>query len=108
MRRRRSATTSRFFHNQLSMQAGAYQNGTWVVGVAKAGMEEGVDGIGGSCIIKSALRRREVLANCITKGDEVAIARCDLDFCEVYKRTTFNFDAHRQPQAYAMIVERRG
>ncbi|HEY8905011.1 MAG TPA: nitrilase-related carbon-nitrogen hydrolase, partial [Rhodoferax sp.] len=24
------------FHNQLSMQAGAYQNGTWVAGVAKA------------------------------------------------------------------------
>ncbi len=93
------------FHNQLSMQAGAYQNGTWVVGVAKAGMEEGVDAIGGSCIIAPS---GEVLANCITKGDEVAIARCDLDFCEVYKRTTFNFDAHRQPQAYAMIVERRG
>ncbi|MFJ1260047.1 N-carbamoyl-D-amino-acid hydrolase [Cupriavidus sp. CuC1] len=93
------------FHNQLSMQAGAYQNGTWVVGVAKAGMEEGVDGIGGSCIIAPS---GEVLANCITKGDEVAIARCDLDFCEVYKRTTFNFDAHRQPQAYGMIVERRG
>ncbi|KJK22736.1 hypothetical protein UB46_19800 [Burkholderiaceae bacterium 16] len=33
------------------MQAGAYQSGTWVVGVAKAGMEEGVDGIGGSCIV---------------------------------------------------------
>ncbi|GAB7541594.1 N-carbamoyl-D-amino-acid hydrolase [Cupriavidus sp. 8B] len=93
------------FHNQLSMQAGAYQNGTWVVGVAKAGMEEGVDGIGGSCIIAPS---GEVLAICITKGDEVAIARCDLDFCEVYKRTTFNFDAHRQPQAYGMIVERRG
>ena len=31
-----------WFHNQLSMQAGAYQNGTWVVGVAKGGAEEGV------------------------------------------------------------------
>jgi predicted amidohydrolase len=93
------------FHNQLSMQAGAYQNGTWVVGVAKAGLEEGVDGIGGSCIIAPS---GEVLASCITKGDEVAIARCDFDFCDVYKRTTFNFDAHRQPQAYGMIVERRG
>ena len=30
-----------WFHNQLSMQAGAYQNGTWVVGVAKGGTEEG-------------------------------------------------------------------
>ena len=34
------------FHNQLVMQAGAYQNGTWVVGVAKAGREEGCDLLG--------------------------------------------------------------
>ena len=27
------------------MQAGAYQNGTWVVGVAKGGVEEGVDSL---------------------------------------------------------------
>jgi predicted amidohydrolase len=39
------------FHNRLSMQAGAYANGTWVVGVAKAGVEEGVDQIGQSCVI---------------------------------------------------------
>ena len=31
-----------WFHNQLSMQAGAYQNGTWVVGVAKGGNEAAV------------------------------------------------------------------
>ncbi len=29
------------FHNHLSMQAGAYQNATWVVGTAKCGNEEG-------------------------------------------------------------------
>ena len=28
------------FHNELVMQAGAYQNGTWVVGVAKGGIEK--------------------------------------------------------------------
>ena len=39
------------FHNHLVMQSGAYQNGTWVVGVAKAGDEEGVPMIGGSAII---------------------------------------------------------
>jgi predicted amidohydrolase len=93
------------FHNQLSMQAGAYQNGTWVVGVAKAGVEEGVDSIGGSCIIAPS---GEVVARCLTKGDEMAIARCDLDFCAIYQRTTFDFDLHRQPQAYRLIVERKG
>ncbi len=93
------------FHNALSMQAGAYQNGTWVVGVAKAGMEEGVDSIGGSCLIAPS---GEVVARCHTKGDEMVIARVDLDFCAVYKRTTFNFDLHRQPHAYGLIVERKG
>ena len=33
------------------MQAGAYQNGTWVVGVAKGGVEEGVDSLAQSCIV---------------------------------------------------------
>jgi predicted amidohydrolase len=68
-------------------------------------MEEGVDQIGGSCIIAPS---GEVVAACITKGDEISVARCDLDLCNSYKRTTFNFDLHRQPHAYAMIVERKG
>lgn len=38
----------------------------------------------------------------------MAIARCDLDFCAIYKRTTFNFDLHRQPHAYGLITERKG
>jgi N-carbamoyl-D-amino-acid hydrolase len=93
------------FHNRLVMQAGAYQNGSWVVGVAKAGIEEGVDQIGGSCIIAPS---GEVVAACSTKGDEIAIARCDLDLCNSYKRTIFNFDSHRQPHTYGLIVERKG
>src|ERR1700723_4714435 len=39
------------FHNHLSMQAGAYQNSTWVVGAAKCGVEEGSNMIGQSVII---------------------------------------------------------
>ena len=93
------------FHNRLVMQAGAYQNGTWVVGVAKAGIEEGVDQIGGSCIIAPS---GETVAACTTKGDEIAVARCDLDLCNSYKRTIFNFDMHRQPHTYGLIVERKG
>lgn len=93
------------FHNQLVMQAGAYQNGTWVVGVAKGGNEEGCEMIGGSCIIAPS---GEIVAACSTKGDELAVARCDLDLCQSYKKTTFNFDLHRRPEAYGLIVERRG
>ncbi|MGJ4997901.1 N-carbamoyl-D-amino-acid hydrolase [Bradyrhizobium sp. HKCCYLS3077] len=93
------------FHNRLVMQSGAYQNGTWVIGVAKGGIEEGVDHIAGSCIIAPS---GEIVAACATKGDEIALARCDLDLCKSYKQTIFNFDVHRQPAAYGMIVERKG
>ncbi len=93
------------FHNELVMRAGAYQNGTWVVGVAKAGCEEGVDQIGNSIIVAPS---GEIVAACSTLGDELAIARCDLDLTASYKTTTFNFARHREPQAYGLIVERKG
>ena len=93
------------FHNELVMQSGAYQNGTWVVGVAKAGNEEGVEQIGNSIIVAPS---GEIVAACTTTGDELAIARCDLDLTASYKNTTFNFARHRQPEHYRMIVERRG
>ena len=93
------------FHNQLVMQAGAYQNGCWVVGVAKAGNEDGVRQIGNSIIVAPS---GEIVAACSTEGDELAIARCDLDLTLSYKNTTFNFARHRQPQAYGLIVERTG
>jgi len=93
------------FHNELVMQSGAYQNGTWVVGVAKAGNEEGVEQIGNSIIVAPS---GEIVAACTTTGDELAVARCDLDLCASYKNTTFNFARHRQPEHYRMIVERKG
>lgn len=93
------------FHNQLVMQAGAYQNGTWIVGVAKAGCEEGCDLIGNSSIIAPS---GEIVGACTTLGDELAVARCDLDLCNSYKNTVFNFAKHREPEHYRMIVERKG
>jgi len=93
------------FHNELVMQAGAYQNGTWVVGVAKAGNEEGVEQIGNSIIVAPS---GEIVAACTTTADELAIARCDLDLCASYKNTTFDFARHREPAQYRMIVERKG
>jgi len=93
------------FHNQLVMQSGAYQNGTWVVGVAKCGREEGVDGIGQSQIIAPS---GETVAMCSTLGDELVVARCDLELTKSYKSTVFDFAVHRQPQAYGLITERKG
>jgi predicted amidohydrolase len=93
------------FHNQLSMQAGAYQNATWVVGVAKCGREEGCDMIGQSQVIAPS---GETMAMCTTLGDELCVARCDLDLTRSYKETTFNFARHRRPEHYRLIVDRTG
>lgn len=93
------------FHNELVMQSGAYQNGTWVVGVGKGGREEGVDQIGNSIIVAPS---GEIIGACSTLGDELAIARCDLDLTLSYKNSVFNFAKHREPHAYTMIVERKG
>lgn len=91
-------------HNTLVMQAGAYQNATWVVGVAKAGKEEGVPMIGGSQVIAPS---GETVALCTTNADELAVARCDLDLCNSYKKSIFDFARHREPHAYRLIVERK-
>ena len=93
------------FHNSLSLQSGAYQNGMWVVGVAKAGKEEGCDLLGQSCIIAPT---GEIVAMCSTNGDELASARCDLDRCREIKDNIFNFGLHREPEMYRLIVETKG
>lgn len=90
------------FHNHLSLQAGAYQNGTWVVGVAKAGLEAGVHQIGGTCIIAPS---GEIVACAMTEDDEVITAKVDLDACTSYKTQIFNFAAHRRPEHYGLITE---
>jgi hypothetical protein len=95
----------RAFHNHLSMQAGAYQNATWVVGVAKAGREEGVDMLGGSAIISP---NGEIVAQSRTLGDELVVATCDLDDGNYLKSSTFNFAAHRRPEHYGLIVQTTG
>ncbi len=91
------------FHNHLVMQAGAYQNGCWVVAVAKAGREEGCDLIGQSAIIAPS---GEIVAMCSTLGDELIVADCDLERCREIKDNIFNFAQHRQPQHYGPIAAR--
>jgi len=93
------------FHNALVMQAGAYQNGTWVVGVAKGGVEEGVDSLGQSCIVAPS---GQIVAQALTTADELLVARCDLDWCARYKGTLFDFDRYRRPEVYGRITAQRG
>jgi len=93
------------FHNALVMQSGAYQNGTWVVGVAKGGIEEGVDSLGQTCIVAPS---GQIVAQAYTTGDELVVARCDLDWCSRYKDTLFNFDKYRRPEVYGSITAQKG
>ena len=93
------------FHNHLVLQAGAYQNGTWVVGVAKAGREEDCDLIGGTCIVAPT---GEIVAQCETLADEVIVYACDLDRCREIQDNIFNFALHREPDTYRLITETKG
>lgn len=93
------------FHNHLCMQAGAYQNGTWVVGVAKGGTEEGVESLAQSAIIAPS---GQIVAQAITTGDELIVARCDLDRCKDFKETLFDFASYRRPEIYGRITGQKG
>jgi predicted amidohydrolase len=93
------------FHNHLVMQSGAYQNGTWVVGVAKGGTEEGVESLAHSAIYAPS---GQIVAQAVTEGDEVIVADCNLDMCAQYKKTLFDFDLYREPRHYLRITEQKG
>lgn len=93
------------FHNALVMQSGAYQNGSWVIGVAKGGVEEGVDSLGQSMIVAPS---GQIVAQAFTTGDELISARCDLDWCKKYTGTLFDFDRYRRPEVYGRITSQRG
>jgi len=84
------------------MQAGAYKNGTFVVGVAKGGEEEGVESLAESCIIGPS---GEVLAQAATDDDELVTAACNLNWCAAYKNTLYDFSRYRRPEMYKSIAE---
>jgi predicted amidohydrolase len=93
------------FHNHLVMQSGAYQNGSWVVGVAKGGIEEGVESLSQSVIVAPS---GQIVAQAVTSGDVLIHAKCNLDICSRYKDTLFDFARYRRPEAYGLITERKG
>jgi N-carbamoyl-D-amino-acid hydrolase len=93
------------FHNTLSLQAAAYQNSIWVAAVAKAGLEEGCNLLGGSSIVAPS---GEVVARATTVADELIFARCDLDLSKLNKENMFNFAEHRRIEHYKLITERAG
>lgn len=95
----------RLFHSELVMQAGAYQNATWVVGVAKGGVEDGFPLMGGSVIIDP---NGFVVARAQGQGDELITHRCDMDLCNFGKTTIFDFARHRRIEHYGIITSQTG
>jgi predicted amidohydrolase len=95
----------RMFHHLLSLQAGAYQNGTWVVASAKAGREDGYGLIGGTAIVAPT---GEVAAQALTEADELVVYDCDLDVGRDIKENIFNFEKHRRVEHYRILTEQTG
>ena len=95
----------RLFHNRLSVQAGAYQNSTWVVAIAKAGVEDGFPMIGGSLIVNPA---GEIMVEAKTEADELIVHACDLDETIFGKTTIFDFARHRRIEHYGLICSQTG
>lgn len=89
----------------LSLQAGAYQNSLWVAATAKCGTEDGSYMIGGSAIATPA---GEILVRALTDGDEVVVGTINTDYSEPFRRSVFDFEAHRRPENYRLITERTG
>jgi N-carbamoyl-D-amino-acid hydrolase len=95
----------RYFHNRLSVQAGAYQNSTWVVAVAKGGSEDGHHMIAGSLIVNPDA---EIVAEAKTEDDELIVADVDLDATTFGKETVFDFARHRRIEHYGRITTQAG
>lgn len=95
----------RLYHSELVMTAGAYQNATWVAGIAKAGDEDGHPLMAGSMIIDP---NGFVVARAETEGDELIVHNADMDACTFGKQTIFDFDRHRRIEHYGRIASQTG
>lgn len=95
----------RLYHSELSLTSGAYQNSAWVVGVAKAGDEDGHPLIGGSVIVDPD---GFVVQRAVTEGDELLVHACDMDATKFGKATIFDFKRHRRIEHYARIATQTG
>ena len=56
----------------------------------------------------SSRRPGEIVAQATGNGDEVFIAKCNLDISRFNKEAMFNFAQHRRVEHYQLITERTG
>ena len=95
------AFETRMLHHHLSLQAGAYQNSTWVVSVAKAGDEDGHPLMGGTCIVAPD---GLIVAELEGEEDGLIVHDCDLESTRFGKETIFDFARHRRIEHYGLIT----
>ena len=95
----------RLYHSELSLTAGAYQNSTFVAGIAKAGVEDGHPLMGGSLLVDP---NGFVVARAATEEDELIVAECDFAACAFGKGTIFDFARHRRVEHYGRITSQVG
>ena len=95
----------RMYHHELSVCAGAYQNSTYAVAVAKCGMEDGNHMFAGSIIVDPD---GFVVAKAEGEGDELIVHEADFAKCDFGKSTVFNFAAHRRIEHYGLIASQTG
>ncbi|MGH6962022.1 MAG: nitrilase-related carbon-nitrogen hydrolase, partial [Dongiaceae bacterium] len=95
----------RMFHHKLSLQAGAYQNSTWVVAVAKCGIEDGHHLMAGTVVVNPD---GEIVAETASEGDELLVHDCDLEATRFGKESMFDFARHRRIEHYGLIATQVG
>ena len=76
-----------------------------MVGIAKAGNEEGCELLAGSCIVAPS---GEIVAQASTKATRCSPRKCDLDISRFNKETMFNFAQHRRIEHYGLITRQAG
>jgi predicted amidohydrolase len=87
------------------VQAGAYQNSTFVIATSKCGVEDGHPLFGGSCIVNPD---GEIIASAKTDDDELVVATIDFDDTKFNKETIFDFARHRRIEHYGRITSQTG
>ena len=92
-------------HSHMSIQSGAYQNATFAVATAKAGVEDGCEMIGASIIVNP---QGEIIAQATSCEDELITTDCNLEQVQFGRSTVFDFDAHRRPETYGRITAQVG
>ncbi len=89
--------------SELCMRAGANANGVYVIAAAKAGVEGGVEYIGGSVVIDPT---GDILRKAQSSDDELVLADIDSD-AGARVRERLNLDVNRRPELYGDLARMR-